>query len=167
MTPGNVETVLFDYDGDASKDALLSNRTTGAWAIEQGTALGTFTAGPTGGWATGWEIRVADFNGDGLDDLFLYAPTTGVWVKVINSGGGFTYFSQGWQPGLRVFIVELNGDGRSDVFLSNPATGVWFTCVSTGTGTGGFTYGTGRMGDRVADLPRRLRRRRPDRLPAA
>ena len=120
VTPGNVETVLFDYDGDAYKDVLLSNRTTGAWTIQQGTALGTFTAGPTGGWATGWEIRVADFNADGLDDLFLYAPATGVWFKVINTGAGFTYFSQGWHPGLRVFIVELNGDGRSDVFLSNP-----------------------------------------------
>lgn len=141
--PPDQQIVVFNDNGDAYKDLLRYNRTDGTWMIEHGNAMGQFDVARTGGWATGWQIVRADFNADGLDDLFLYNPVTGVWFKAINMGGAFSYFTQGWQPGLNVYIAELNGDGRSDVFLYNPTTGLWFTCISIGNGTAGFTYTTG------------------------
>ncbi len=112
--------------GDAFKELLFYNGTTGSWNVQIGTTENSFTQGISGGWSPGWSLFRADFNGNGLDDLLLYAPSTGQWYKVINTGAGFTYYAGGWQPGFNVSILDLNGDSRSDVFLYNPATGIWF-----------------------------------------
>lgn len=141
--PPNNQVVLFNDNGDAYKDLLLYNRDAGTWTVHHGNAIGQFTLNRAGGWAPGWQIYLASFNLDGLDDLFLYNAATGVWFKVINTGNGFSYFTQGWLPGFTVYIVDLNADGRSDVFIHNPVTGMWFTCVSVGNGTTGFTYASG------------------------
>jgi hypothetical protein len=141
--PADLRRLFFDYNADGAKDLLIYNQVTGAWAIQIGNAQGRFTDGPSGGWAPAWDVHVADFNGDRFDDLFLNSPQTGVWYKVINTGAGFSYFSQGWQTGFRVFIVDLNGDCIADVVMSNPMSGVWFTCISVGDGTTGFACQTG------------------------
>jgi hypothetical protein len=144
VTPPPDETLLFFNDnGDSYKDLFRLNRTTGAWTVQHGNSTGLFDLARSGGWATGWQVSVADFNADGLDDLFLYDPSTGTFFKVINTGSAFSYFSQVWRIGFTTFIVDLNGDGRSDVFLYNAASGVWFSCISTGDGTAGFIYATG------------------------
>ncbi len=130
--------------GDVFKELLFYNRTTGSFSFQLGTAQNSFTPGATGGWLAGFDVHRADFNGDQLDDLFLYSPTSGLWFKVINNAAtGFTYFTQGWLPGFKVYILDLNADARADVFLYNPATGLWVACTSVGDGTGGFSYASG------------------------
>ena len=95
---GPNSVITDDFNGDNLDDVLLYDRNdTGAFSIRVSTGDGTFTAGPSGGWATGWNVTRADFDGNGLADLFLHDPLTGTWVKVINVGGGvFSYFSGGW-----------------------------------------------------------------------
>ena len=73
----DLQIVPFNANGDAFKDVLLYDRVSGEWTVRFGNAQGQFTPGFSGGWATGWQVSVADFNGDGLDDLFLYAPADG------------------------------------------------------------------------------------------
>ena len=133
-----VVTIPFRHDGDAYRDIFVYDRVTGLWSIRHGNALGQFAAGPSGGWAAGWDISVADFNADGLDDFFLYSSASGNWYKAINAGAGFTYFTQGWSQGLDILPLDLNGDNRADIFTHNPRTGLGFACTSLGDGTGGF-----------------------------
>jgi photosystem II stability/assembly factor-like uncharacterized protein len=137
--PTDLQRILFDNNADGLKDLFVYNRASGEWAIYTGTRDG-FTDGPSGGWAPGWSISVADFNGDRFDDFFLYSRQTGVFYKVINTGAGFRYFGQGWRPGFDIYIVDFNGDRKSDVFIHDPLNGTWFTCISSGDGTEGFTY---------------------------
>ena len=133
-----VVAIPFRHNADVYSDVFVYDRVTGTWNIQDGTAAGQFTAGPSGGWAPGWDISVADFNADGLDDFFLYASASGVWFKAINAGSGFSYFSQGWHAGMNILPLDLNGDGRDDIFAHNPGTGTGFACISVGDGTGGF-----------------------------
>ena len=145
-TRGGPDSVITgDFDGDHLDDVFLYDRNgTGAFSIGLSTGVGTFTAGPAGGWATGWNVTRADFDGNGLADLFLHNPLTGTWVKVINGGGGvFSYFAGGWLTEFTPYVTDLNGDGKSDVFLYGPATGRWLKCLSVGDGRVGFTYLSG------------------------
>jgi glucose/arabinose dehydrogenase len=141
--PGDVQLVFFDFNGDAFKDVLEYNRTTGEWLIRTGTSAGGFTEAHVGGWAPGWEVHPGDFNADGLDDLFLYSRQSGVWYKAINNGSPFAYFTQGWLPGFDVHVTDLSGDDKADVFVYNPVSGIWYSCISVGSGTAGFDYASG------------------------
>ena len=58
--------------GDAFKELLFYNGTTGSWNVQIGTTENSFTQGISGGWSPGWSLFRADFNGNGLDDLLLY-----------------------------------------------------------------------------------------------
>ena len=143
-SPSDIQVVSFKDNSDSYADLLLYNHVNGMWAIKHGNSTGQFDLARSGGWAVGWQIHVADFNGDGVDDIFLYSAATGVWVKAIKTGSAFTYFSQRWAAGLSVYIVEFNGDGRADVFAYDAAaSGAWSMCISTGTGTSGFSCATG------------------------
>jgi hypothetical protein len=139
----DVQVLPFNYNGDVLRDVLLYNRVTGGWKIQLGNLQGKFDAGPSGTWATGLRVYRADWDGAGLDDLFVYSETSGAWSKIINSGTSFTYFSQIWLSGFNITIADLNGDSRSDVFLYNPKSGAWYTAVSAGDGRAGFEYGGG------------------------
>ena len=74
---------------------------------------------------TGVTLYPADFNADGLADLFAYNASTGAWSLAINNGTGFKYSNGMWPTGLTLLPGDFNGDGRSDFFVSNPATGAW------------------------------------------
>ena len=158
---GPDSVITGDFNGDNLDDVLLYDRNgTGAFSIRVSTGDGTFTAGPSGGWATGWNVTRADFDGNGLADLFLHNPLTGTWVKVINVGGGvFSYFSGGWLTEFTPYVTDLNGDGKSDVFLYGPATGRWLKCLSVGDGRVGFDLSLRRMARRLESAARRLERR--------
>jgi hypothetical protein len=139
-SPDPVLVIPFRYDTDALMDVLVYERYIGGWRVQRATAPGQFTIARAGGWAAGWDVAVADFNGDGRDDFFLYSSSTGDWFKVINTDAGFTYFNQAWATGFNSHVLDLNGDGRDDVFIHNPRTGAGYACISLGDGTGAFSY---------------------------
>ncbi len=86
--------------------------------------------------ANATRVQVADFNGDGISDIFLYnyiANANAVWL---NSGNGtfpasFNWSSSsGYGTGGTNFplLSEFDGNGKTDILVSNTSTGthnVW------------------------------------------
>ena len=74
-------------------------------------------------WVAGYELHVADFDGDRRDDVFLYDANTGSWATAVTTAPGHFALRAGtWTPGWIVATGDLNGDHRADVFLYNPET---------------------------------------------
>ncbi|KEO82531.1 DUF2334 domain-containing protein [Tumebacillus flagellatus] len=86
-----------DFNGDGRTDLVAWNRRTGDWkvALSNGKRL-IPTAGPVGpywrrgfGIGTQWRLLVADFDGDGRDDVLLVDPVKGIWLAAQNRGSRF------------------------------------------------------------------------------
>ena len=41
-----------------------------------------------GGWRAGWQAHVADLDGNGLSDVFLYDAASGIFVGATSVGDG-------------------------------------------------------------------------------
>ena len=85
----------------------------------------------------------AEVNGVRFDgvDLFLYNPTTGIWVEAFSDGAGdFTYALGTWDAGWSVAMTDFNADGRGDLILSRN-DGMWVQATNIGIGTFAYTVG--------------------------
>ncbi len=146
--------IPFDFNGDGSQDLLLANPGTGYSGIFQ-------SQGPSGDFKTikrsnaplagldlmnpADQILVTDFNGDGLDDLVMYRPGTGM-IRIARSNGNGTFttvFGSNTgingedllNPAVRILSFDLNGDKKKDLVVYTPGIGRISVLVSTGTGT--------------------------------
>lgn len=104
-------------------------------------AGGASIVGPLGVVAGSEGNFLADFNGDGTDDIISINPGFqwfGLGSTNTGLGGGvfsgpFAFGFAGDQP----FVGDFNGDGTADLGLYRVATGDIFTMGSTGGGLGG------------------------------
>ncbi len=80
------------------------------WAIGLSTMLGLGFA---------WVALAADFNGDGLDDIVVFRPSTGLWAV---RGLGRTNFGR---AGDIPAAGDYDGDGIADVAVFRPETCLW------------------------------------------
>ena len=64
---------------------------------------------------------VADFNGDGLTDVAVFRPPTGMWYDR-STGQAVALGSPGDIP----VPYDFNGDGRADFAVYRPANGTWY-----------------------------------------
>ena len=117
-------------------------------------------------WCEASSLAVADFNGDGIPDLAIGNPTSGVAMVALGNGDGTfrfdtfvyptTYFSNGEiGTAYTVAAADLNGDGNPDlVIVDGDGTVVSSVNVFLGNGSGGFgpeqTYYAGRGPGNVA-----------------
>jgi hypothetical protein len=101
-TPGFA--AMGDFNGDGKDDLVVSNAALNSYAvaISNGTSL---RGGISGTWLTGWDgspdfADVADFNGDGKDDLIVgsggtnaYAVATSTGTQLTSTGNWLTGWS--------------------------------------------------------------------------
>jgi len=91
------------------------------------------------------ELFVADFDGDGLNDLFVL--TKGGYVIYFNNGGTFgdmfsednkissTDFNGDYHDYSRIKIGDFNGDGLPDFLLNEAYNANWHIALNNGNGT--------------------------------
>ena len=136
-----------DVDGDGQKDLAVIERTvvSSTWsfsvrAIANGGA-GVWTAGPASFISTGprCDVEVADFNGDGKDDLVFCDFSTGVRVLYASAGA---FLAPGTSisstPANRIAVFDADGDLDSDVAVAGEPC--W---LLTNGGGGSFTQEPG------------------------
>ena len=49
-------------------------------------------------WSPDWQVFPADFNGDGVSDIFLYAADTGAWFECLGIPGGTGFSAYLYRP---------------------------------------------------------------------
>ena len=101
------------------------------------------SANHPGGEIRGKLIRrsdLADFDGDGSNDLSLFRPSDGVWYSL--NGAGFTS-SQFGSASDKVVSADYDGDGRTDraVFRNVGGLGVWQISRSSDGGVSAEQFG--------------------------
>jgi hypothetical protein len=101
--------------GVGSGDVAFSH----SWSSVGALANGNVGSGTT----QGVGVRLADMDGDGLDDYLWVDPTTGAVTLYLNGGytadGGVNWISKGkiatgLGDGPGVMFADLNGDGKAD-----------------------------------------------------
>ena len=75
--------------------------------------------------------HLADFTGDGRDDLFTYAPQTGTWTLALAEGD----ITGTWAANAQLFAAHLDDDRLADLFAYNAETGDWFQAFNNADGT--------------------------------
>jgi RHS repeat-associated protein len=125
-----------DFNGDGLSDLLYIARDArhlSGIALSDGAGFST----PLQSWGNAYlgipwsdrtyRILVADFNGDGKDDLFLQRSTPGDHYVLLAEEGGIGAISQSvpndaagldWSAKAHTLVAgDFNGDGRADLFL--------------------------------------------------
>src|ERR1041384_1604031 len=138
-----------DFNGDGKLDLTIANVNSNNVTVLLGDGSGGFT--PAGGspFAVGsrpYCVAVADFNGDGKQDLTTASETTSSLTVLLGNGtGGFTAamgspFAVGMNP-HSVAVADFNGDGKQDLAAANPGSAS--LTVLFGDGSGGFSVAAG------------------------
>lgn len=140
---GGTRIKIIDYNADGKQDILLGPDTAnGDWFALRNdggtfTDVGAIISGKYAEWSgSGSNIKIIDFNNDGLEDILLGpSETTGEWFGLRNEGGTFTDLGSlisnkynNWSgAGTRIKVMDFNGDSKQDILLG-PSTdnGEWF-----------------------------------------
>ena len=74
----------------------------------------------------------ADYDRDGITDIAVFRPSTGVWTIRTSSSGSASSLTFTWGVNGDIPVPgDYDGDGISDLTVYRPATGVWFIRQST------------------------------------
>jgi hypothetical protein len=149
---------LADIDGDGAKDLVWNRTINGSNLTYVAPSLrdGRFNVNVTGftntrgsGWG-GYQLAIADVNGDGRDDLVWNilndASTNRVYVGLSQPAGGFNFLTPQDHPTsccwstYRSLIGDFNRDRASDILWINQEN---FIHRGSGQGTGRFSYASG------------------------
>jgi hypothetical protein len=134
-----------DFNGDKKADIVGRYAAGGEWwtGISTGssftTSLWTRWA-PDGPGITWVDVKVADFNGDGMADITGRWSQAGQWWTSISTGSGFiTKLWTSWAPDgpavtwVDVQVGDFDGDGKADIAGRWLQTGQWWTSRSIGS----------------------------------
>ena len=131
---GNSTPVAGDFDGDGKADFTytVSNPTSGIqWSIRKSTnnynsQFFVFGLGTD-------EMVVADYDGDGADDMAVFRPSNGFWY-IRRSSGGDSYIQFGANGDVPA-PGDFDGDGKADLAVFRHGT--WYLNQSSAGFTGG------------------------------
>jgi hypothetical protein len=108
-----------------------------------------FTSGAFwGNWnpnATWTNVQLADFNGDGKQDIIGYLQGTGQWWVGLSTASGFTTtLWANWNPNatwVDMQVGDFNGDGKADIAARCQQDGSWWVGLSTGSSFTSASWG--------------------------
>ena len=94
-------------------------------------------------WGPNWTVTIADLDGDGRSDIFLYDPATGWWYEVFKDGAADSYYSGLWANNWRTALLHGGGDTgvlttADALMVYNATTGMYFKVIPHERG--GFDY---------------------------
>lgn len=129
-----------DFNGDGIADLAVGNDPqaggSGSLTILLGNGDGTFTAAASPTTASGVNsIALADFNGDGFEDIAVASGATLTLLKGNGDGTFATFPAPSLPPipfrGLATIVGDFNGDGKADLAFA----GYEFLLMGNGDGT--------------------------------
>jgi probable HAF family extracellular repeat protein len=137
-----------DFNGDGIQDLAVANFSAGTVSVLLGNGSGGFAAATGSPFTVGTNplsLAVADFNGDGAQDLAVANFGSNSVTVLLASNGGFTAatgspFSVGSSP-YSVVVGDFDGNGIPDIATAN--SGSANVTVLLGNVSGGFTAATG------------------------
>ena len=127
---------LGDFDGDGKTDVLTRHVLDGTWhlALMDGLTVRATGSGSASLSANlDWRVAgIADFDGDGKDDVLLRHSETGRWLQYKMNGRSSVASGSGIFAGLPedrlwevVGVGDLNGDGKGDLLMRHSADRTW------------------------------------------
>jgi hypothetical protein len=124
--------------GTSTSAALsgLSTNTTYYWQV-QATIYGRTVNADNDTW---WSFRTAasrvtvDFDGDGISDIAVWRPNTGIWFALKSSAAGSYTATQWGIPSDKPVPGDYDGDQLWDIAVWRPGTGMWFLLSSNSPG---------------------------------
>lgn len=120
---------LYDFDGDFRTDFMIYRPGAGGnpsvWYNLNNSSAAAFGQ-------EGDIITPADYNDDGVTDIAVFRPSTGVWYISSNNldpTNNFTAIQWGANGDIPV-AGDYDGDGKADVGVFRPSNGYWYILYS-------------------------------------
>jgi mono/diheme cytochrome c family protein len=74
---------------------------------------------------------ISNFDPDGVSDISVFRPSSGVWYSLNSSDGGYQVVPFGLAGDI-ITPGDYDGDGETDRAVFRPSNGVWYISLSTG-----------------------------------
>gem|GEM_PF-3696194 len=147
--PFNQTVIPISVKGNGKTDLVFYDTTSGNWTVAYST--GSSFSSPVllqSNWGVGQPVGMADFNGDGLADLYTYKIVSGkIYARIMvqqPSGSFSDLFNQDiliGNAGDTILTGDFNGDGLTDFCALTPSTGQWTMTYNSGNYSRGFISG--------------------------
>jgi hypothetical protein len=128
----DLRVALGDFNGDGKMDVATANYGNGSVSVLQGNGAGNFvpfSGSPIAGLGQPYDVKVADFNGDGKLDLVVsdYGGGGATAIRILLGNGNGTFqapvsVNTGGSGPLAVAVGDFNNDGKPDVAVDNYAS---------------------------------------------
>ena len=120
-----------DLQGDAASDETFV-RARSLSLVEFFSLKSTDNLAATNPWGVLGDIPLtADFDGDRIDDITVYRPSTGNWWSLRSTQGFLSPVPQWGLPGDVPLPEDYDGDGLDDLAVWRPSSGNWWVSQST------------------------------------